>query len=96
MQIVGGRNQHLFLLDKPLNWHKRGEPAEGSLNLSYPHREPTYALPIMAAPERGRLLGAQVRGWLLLVSVDLAGRVQYQLGPFAFQAEGQPVVRGGF
>ena len=27
-------------------------------------------------------VSAQVRGCLLLVSIDLAGRVQYQLGPF--------------
>ena len=34
----------------PLNWGKRGEPAEGSLNLSCKHREPTYALSQLAAP----------------------------------------------
>ena len=33
-----------FRIDLPPCWNKRGEPAEGSLNLSCLHRENTYAL----------------------------------------------------
>ncbi len=43
MQIVRGQNM-------PLSRENRGEPAEGSLNLSCKHREPTYALSQAVAP----------------------------------------------
>ena len=42
------------------------------------------------SPVNGGLLGlgASVRGWLLLVSVDLAGRVQYQYGSVCLSGRG--------
>ena len=79
----------------PPNRKNRGEPAEGSLNLSCPHRENTYAL-LEWASSHVCPSDAQVRGWLLLVSVDLTGRVQYHPDSPGLHWLGVlPGVRGG-